>query len=276
MIEDISLFIPVKNGANFIGDCIDSILSQDFHAWKLYILDNRSTDGTYEACRKYLEDKRVTYILNESDLGMYGNFNKCLNLCQTKYYALLSHDDKYNNNQALSEAYKVLEGQTHICGVYSHVDWIDQNSKKIATRKSAYIGEVSSDKLAYESIVSCRCLFGVPILLRKSTLGDIRYDPKLFYTADVDLSISMGIGRSVHVMDMPSYAIRFHAKNNTARYHSETFNQMLQIAKKNRIKISIITKIIMAINNLKIRLGKTLFFIYLDIFRPIFSKVNYF
>lgn len=274
MKPEVTFFIPVRNGVPYIEECIGSILSQTFQHWRLFILDNRSSDNTYSLCSKYLSDERITYVLNDTDIGVYGNFNKCLDLCDTKYYAMLSHDDMYSCDRAVEDSFAILENDPNICATYSHINWIDDRSIKIITRKSSDVGKVPSDKIARKSILSCRCLFGVPLLVRRSATVGKKYDGDLYHTADVDLSIAIGRGLDIYIINRPCYSIRFHSRNNTARDHSKTLAQMLKIAEKNEISLGKYDQIKMMISNFKVRLGKIVFFMYLDQIRYFHRREN--
>lgn len=275
MKPELTFFIPVRNGLPYIEECIASILAQTFQNWRLFILDNRSTDGTYESCSKYLVDERITYILNDTDIGMCGNFNKCLDLCDTKYYAILSHDDVYSCSRAVEDSFNILESDPDLCVVYSHVNWIDRGSNRIATRISRFTGKVSSDRIARESILSCRNLFGVPLLVRNTTSArGKRYDSDLNLTADVDVAIAIGHEQNIYIIDRPCFSIRFHTGNATARDDSEILAQMLKIAEKNGVTLGYLDRSKMALNNLKMRLQKFVFFMYLDHVRPHCASTN--
>lgn len=269
MKPEVTFFIPVKNGAPFIEKCIGSILSQSFQNWHLFVLDNRSSDNTYSLCSKYLSDQRITYMLNDIDIGMYGNFNKCLDLCDTKYYAILSYDDLYSCDRAVEDSYVILEREPDLCATYSHINWIDDRSRKITTRKSHDIGRISSDKIARKSILSCRNLFGVPLLVRRTAAIGKKYDADLYHTADVELSVAIGRGLDIYVINRPCYSIRFHSRNATAHDDSRILSQMLEIARKHEITLGPSDKIKMVVNNLKMRLGKFVFFMYLEQIRSL-------
>lgn len=264
MKPEVTFFIPVKNGASYIEECIQSVLSQSFRDWRLLIVDNQSSDNTYALCSKYLYDERINYILNDTDIGGTQNFNKCLDLCNTKYYAILSHDDLYSCNKAVEESFALLENDSELCAVYSYINWIDDKSTNIATKKFNKIGKVFSDKVAKKSIQTCRNQFGVPLLVRSSVIAGKKYDDSVYSTADIDFSVAMGRGLYNYVINRPCYSIRFHSSNNTMRDFSKIRSELLRIAKKHEIELDASDKIKMVINNWRMHVAKCLFFFYLD------------
>lgn len=75
----VSVCIPVFNGARFISAAIESVLSQSYADYELLIIDNSSTDGTVGIARSAAgRDRRIRLLVNESNLGMVENWNRCL------------------------------------------------------------------------------------------------------------------------------------------------------------------------------------------------------
>ncbi|BAY51494.1 putative glycosyl transferase [Thermostichus vulcanus NIES-2134] len=59
----VSIGMPVHNGAKFIRGALDSLLSQTFTDFELIISDNASTDDTEAICCEYVaKDKRIRYV----------------------------------------------------------------------------------------------------------------------------------------------------------------------------------------------------------------------
>lgn len=56
-----SVIIPVYNGGDYIGETIDSILSQSFHDFELIIVDDGSTDDTADVIHGF-RDSRIRYF----------------------------------------------------------------------------------------------------------------------------------------------------------------------------------------------------------------------
>ena len=63
MKELISVIVPVYNTAQYLCECVDSILSQTHTSLELILVDDGSTDGSADICDKYAEkDTRVRVI----------------------------------------------------------------------------------------------------------------------------------------------------------------------------------------------------------------------
>lgn len=85
--------IPVYNRRDFIPRAIDSALAQRAEGLEILVVDNCSTDGTWEIVQQY-DDTRLRLIRNETNVGLFGNFNRCLELAQGTYLRFLCSDDR--------------------------------------------------------------------------------------------------------------------------------------------------------------------------------------
>src|SRR5687767_8430509 len=92
----VSVLIPTYNYAHFLDETIQSVLNQTYSDYELIIVDNKSTDSTVELVGKYLGDPRVRFYQNEKNLGLTGNWNKCLEYATGEYIKFLCADDKFH------------------------------------------------------------------------------------------------------------------------------------------------------------------------------------
>jgi glycosyltransferase involved in cell wall biosynthesis len=263
-IQKITVFIPVWNGARFIGRAIESVLCQTFRDFRLVIVDNCSTDNTREIVTRYLADDRVVFCPRPKNIGMLGNFNACLDDVETEYYLVLSHDDFLCADIALAAAYNIAKTHTEVPAIYCETLFVDEDDKLIARRHFGLSGLVDSDIIARRSIISGRNLYGVPLLIRTSALADIRYDSSFPNSCDVDFSIAIGKGKNVIFIPEALVAIRFHRSNNTARIFKSLETEFKGIAQKQGIRLTRGDVARIKISNLMVGLKKKLFFFYLD------------
>jgi glycosyltransferase involved in cell wall biosynthesis len=83
----VSVGLPVRNGANYLREALDSLLSQTLADFELVIGDNASTDGTEAICREFAaRDDRVRYVRHDTDIGAPRNFNFVFPESQAPYF----------------------------------------------------------------------------------------------------------------------------------------------------------------------------------------------
>ena len=92
----VSVVTPVHNGADYLADCIRSVLAQSYPAWEYIIVNNASTDGSLEIARSFAEhDPRIRIVNTERLLPQTVNFNFALSQIspQSRYCKMVLADD---------------------------------------------------------------------------------------------------------------------------------------------------------------------------------------
>ena len=90
----ISVALPVRNGANFLAEALDSILSQTYSDFELHVSDNASDDATPAILAEYAaRDARVKVSRSAEPLGQVANMNRAVGLAKTPWVRMMCHDD---------------------------------------------------------------------------------------------------------------------------------------------------------------------------------------
>jgi glycosyltransferase involved in cell wall biosynthesis len=92
----VSIVSPVYNEAAYLAECIESVLAQTYQNWDCTIVDNCSTDNSFEIAQSYAKrDPRIRVIRNEKFVGAIENHNIAFRQISTNsvYCKMLSGDD---------------------------------------------------------------------------------------------------------------------------------------------------------------------------------------
>jgi glycosyltransferase involved in cell wall biosynthesis len=90
----VSICIPTYNYRRYLSDALNSSLNQTFRDIEVLVVDNCSDDGSMELIEEFARrDARVLPHRNERNIGMAGNFNRCLELARGRYIKFLCADD---------------------------------------------------------------------------------------------------------------------------------------------------------------------------------------
>ena len=90
----ISILIPVYNRVNLIGPSIESALAQTYSNFEIIIVDNASTDGTWEKCRTYAQNNsRIRIFQNHTNIGPVHNWQRCIKEAKGDFGKILFSDD---------------------------------------------------------------------------------------------------------------------------------------------------------------------------------------
>lgn len=126
----VSILIPVYNRDNFLDGCVKSALRQTYKNIEIIIVDNASTDKTWEICKKWaVLDPRVKIYRNEKNLGPVRNWKKCAELASGRYSKILFSDDLLEVD-CIDLMFKAIHNDESTAFVYSSV-WVGSTNTDI-------------------------------------------------------------------------------------------------------------------------------------------------
>lgn len=94
MSQLVSILIPVYNRAALIAETLDSALAQTYPNIEVVVVDNASTDGTWEVINDYANrDPRIKPYRNDTNIGPVRNWKRCVDEARGEYGKILWSDD---------------------------------------------------------------------------------------------------------------------------------------------------------------------------------------
>lgn len=105
----ISLITVVRNRADSIHRCLESVASQRCKDFEHVIIDGASTDGTAEIISQYSKTRQNVVYISEPDEGIYDAINKGLQIAQGEIVGFLHSDDVFGAPDALASVGKFLK-----------------------------------------------------------------------------------------------------------------------------------------------------------------------
>lgn len=88
----VSIGMPVFNNAGTIGQAISSILQQTLQEWELLIIDDGSTDRTWEIATSF-RDPRIIAVRGSENKRLPARLNECISRARSGYFARMDGDD---------------------------------------------------------------------------------------------------------------------------------------------------------------------------------------
>lgn len=89
----ISVIVPIYNVENYLEQCIDSILKQNYTDLEIILVDDGSTDQSSEICDKFaLNDKRVK-VIHKANGGLVSARKAGVNAADGEYITFVDGDD---------------------------------------------------------------------------------------------------------------------------------------------------------------------------------------
>lgn len=134
----IAILLASYNGEQFIAEQIESIISQTYKDWILYINDDGSTDTTLEVINNYIKkypNKIFLMQLQHTGLGASANFLKLLDVVVSDYYMFCDQDDIWLPDKIEKCIFKMKleETENPIIPIIVHTDLVvvDSHLNKI-------------------------------------------------------------------------------------------------------------------------------------------------
>lgn len=138
----VSIITPNYNCKRFIAQTIESVLSQIYTNWEMLIVDDYSTDGSYEIALEYAaKDSRIKVIRNEKNSGAAISRNKAIELAQGEFVAFLDSDDLWLPDKLEKQIAFMRENNCDFSFTeYEHIDEENNSLHQIAnvTRHLSY------------------------------------------------------------------------------------------------------------------------------------------
>lgn len=172
--ELISVIVPVYNSSDTIIRCVDSILGQTYGKKEVIIVDDGSSDNTYEICiSRYGKNDKVKLLRHDHNQGVSIARNDALNVAKGMYVSFCDSDD-FMEPDMLSKMFQTAkkhDADIVSCGIYG-------------------IGQKIQTDIVYmdkEEMVRSVLKYGGFVwnkLFRKKNIENVRFDPELSFCED--------------------------------------------------------------------------------------------
>lgn len=192
----ISVIMPVYKRPKYFKIALDSVLNQDFNSqYEIVVVDNNTDEGEInENQRIVLEanSDKILYYRNDKNIGMYGNWNRGIELSRANHITYC-HDDDIFLPTALSTLYRINSGKSDKA-VFASSNKIDVNGdfiSRVAIPQRKYGILKPRLKYAYSTFdvfidspgFGCGCLFS-----RKCMIEIGGYSEEFYPSADYALN----------------------------------------------------------------------------------------
>lgn len=122
MKDTISVIVPVYNVAEYLPQCIESLLSQTYKELKIILIDDGSTDNSGDICDNYAKKDFRIQVIHQKNGGAASAKNAGLRVAKGKYISFVDSDDYLEK-----DAYRYMVEQLEI----NHADMIQCSFRNI-------------------------------------------------------------------------------------------------------------------------------------------------
>jgi glycosyltransferase involved in cell wall biosynthesis len=219
----VALCLPTRNRAGYLRQAIESALNQTYRDFSLLVSDNASTDNTPDVVAS-IDDRRLSYVRLERDVGWCGNFNNCLDCAPAgAEYAIILGDDDLLHPRFLERTVEVLDREASTAFVHTGFDLVDGGGRLLRggvnwMRTTAQdILEPGMTFIRHSMLWSTRVCASAT-LIRLAALPGVRFDEVDVPASDLGLWLRIALDWDVAFLAEPLASYRVHADNDSATW----------------------------------------------------------
>lgn len=228
MNEIISVVMPCYNGEKTLQKTLDSVFSQSFKEFKVYCVNDGSTDGTQRILSQYALLNKNMVVIQKENQGQTKAKNDALKIAKGKYIAFIDSDDIWDSEKLLYQ-YARMEKDADVGLCYTNGHYIDADDH-IHQKFGIDIklqGECLRELLMGNAIVASSVMIRAA-LLKKTGL----FDENLTACENWELWTRFASHSKIAVIDMPLTNYRRH-DNNMSHNIDKMRKNRLYIVEKN-------------------------------------------
>lgn len=218
---EITVLMPVYNAEAYIDQAIESILKQTFEAYEFIIINDGSTDRSWQVILTF-SDNRIVYKNHSQNQGLISTLNEGIEIAKGKYIARMDNDD-ISVSTRLEKQYLFMEANPEIDILGSWFSVIGSDIKKTLPVSDAEC----KVKLLQNNV------FGHPTMfIRKDSLlrSGLKYNSSCLHAEDYRLWIDSAI-KGLKFANLPEILLnyRIYPEQTSKLMHgiqSDTSNQV--------------------------------------------------
>ena len=221
----ISIIVPVYNGEQFIGRCIDSILSQTCQDWELILVNDGSRDKSGTICDEYQKKDSRIKVIHQENGGVSRARNRGLEEASGEYLAFVDADD-YIVPELLDAALSNMT-DVDICMFDAVTVWDNGTTEQDTIPLLTGDCELSKEDLTPELLLQMagaiwRCMY------RRKLVEDLRFTAGIKFSEDRIYNLyAMGRMSKMRYLKRGLYSRVMQSESAVHRYHEDYFEACL-------------------------------------------------
>jgi len=214
-LPQVTVLVPIYNGAAYLAQTLESLLAQSFADFELLAIDDGSTDGSSEIVRSF-KDERVRLIHKENG-GLCAALNLGIAEAKAPYIARSDQDD-ISFRERIERQFSIMENHPEALALFAYsTKFGSKHGWSNADKMVMAPGEVKEYEPMIDGCQLCSTMFARTGALR--SIGGFR---QAYYPSDDwDLECRLAQAGKVLILREPVIAYRFQPAANTYRVFSE-------------------------------------------------------
>lgn len=191
----VSIIIPVYNAEKYIDKCICSVLGQTYRNIEVIIIDDGSTDESYNKIKEYAKNDKRINITRRENKGVYKTRIEGIEKSTGEYIMFVDSDDWIDNNMIENMISLIYKYQADICRC--GIEFESEREKKErkvfnATEKEICIEKTLFKEKIYKKFITTYNFCSVDTqLIRKNKIELKKINTSLCFAEDLQFNLNL-------------------------------------------------------------------------------------
>lgn len=167
MYKKIDIIIPNYNNGEFLDKSIRSVIKQSFKNWRIYIVDDSSTDNSKSILKKYKNNKKIKLFYLKRNMGPSYCRNYAISKSKSELIAFLDSDDFWSKEK-LKKQIDFMKKYKLPFTFTDYIPFISQSNR--------YLKATNIDKsLNYNQFIYNSSIGTSTMIIKRSIIKNIRF-----------------------------------------------------------------------------------------------------
>ncbi len=229
----ISVLMSCYNHDKFVGEAIESVLNQSFKDFELLIIDDNSTDKTFDIVNSF-KDPRIKAFRNEKNFGMVFNTNSLIKKSNGEYIAIINSDDSWLPEK-LQKQLDFLENNENYGACFTLANIVNESGQSIKNNIQESLKYLEFDRFGF---LNYFFFYNNPIcypsaLIRKKVFEKISlFNPAYIIFLDIDMWIRICFsGFEIKILNeyLTNFRILKNSGNLSGKNHKTIIRNSLEL-----------------------------------------------
>jgi glycosyltransferase involved in cell wall biosynthesis len=216
----VSIVMPNLNKGRFIGQAIESVLSQSYKNLEVLVVDNGSQDESVSVVEHLESEDGRLRLLKEPTRGVSRAINTGIKSARGEFVTVMGSDDVLTKDKTSKQIERLQEGRASVChtgGWYLDSEGVRlvrplaRDTQKVPTQ---YEGDIFHELI---SLDYWRDFFGASVVYSRDCFDGRLFDPSLEYGEDWDFCVRLSRSFAFHYVPEPLYGYRVYSGNTWAK-----------------------------------------------------------
>lgn len=166
--KTVSVITPVYNCEKYIGETIESALSQTYQDIEIILVDDCSTDKSSEIIEDYVKryPNKIVYHKQEKNMGAAVARNTALDIAKGRYVAFLDSDDLWHPEKIEKQLWLMKKNDVAIC--YAAIEMINEENNLIKEKRKV------KERVDYKFLLKNTMIATSSVVINRDITGDFQ------------------------------------------------------------------------------------------------------